>query len=437
MKKNDVYTVNRAREFLTSELFFSTTDAKGQISSWNDVFCRVAGYKPDEIKGKPHNIVRHPDMPRCVFQLFWDYLLSAKSIGAYVKNRAVTGEYYWVYALASPIPDGFLSIRIKPTSPLLATIESAYTELLNHEAEFGKDWRSGMQSSALQLGQKLKSLGFKNYDEFMTETLKVELGSRRIAMHGSASKVISQHEALGSTLQRVGQIFDSLQLLGELRTALSSQETFLVELDLQLNRVALNSGVRAAHLGTSGLALGVIGEEISRVAHAVTDEVETLKKEVAALTEALKLTTFHISLALLQSEMENDFSIMQARENLSAADQVSRFGARSEDIRGLLSHCAEESVKQAFVGISQLSGMLNRFDAFLDSLNKILLTVQFAYVTGKTQASRVEGGETFSRLLTDLRDVSESARRELVNLGAHVDRVRGQVGNWQKQPRVY
>lgn len=71
---------NAPSDFDVSELFFSTTDAKGLIVSGNEVFVRVSGWSHDELLGAPHNIIRHPDMPRVVFQLLWSYLAEARPI---------------------------------------------------------------------------------------------------------------------------------------------------------------------------------------------------------------------------------------------------------------------------------------------------------------------------------------------------------------------
>src|SRR4051812_39423368 len=84
--------------FEVDELFFSATDRKGIITSGNSVFVRVSGYGRDELVGRAHNLVRHPDMPRAVFQVLWDYLEAGRPIAAYVKNLAKNGNPYWVVA---------------------------------------------------------------------------------------------------------------------------------------------------------------------------------------------------------------------------------------------------------------------------------------------------------------------------------------------------
>jgi PAS domain S-box-containing protein len=109
---------NSEAMFQISEAFYSRTDKRGVIQSGNDVFQRVAGYEWDDLIGAPHKLIRHPDMPKGVFQLMWDRIKEGKPTGAYVKNRRICGRFYWVFALIAPTEDGYISTRIKPTSPL-------------------------------------------------------------------------------------------------------------------------------------------------------------------------------------------------------------------------------------------------------------------------------------------------------------------------------
>src|SRR6186713_1329751 len=73
------------------ELIVSKTDLKGRITYANDVFVRMAKYSYAELMGAPHSMIRHPDMPRCIFKLLWDTLQSKQEIFAYVVNLAKDG----------------------------------------------------------------------------------------------------------------------------------------------------------------------------------------------------------------------------------------------------------------------------------------------------------------------------------------------------------
>ncbi len=79
-----------------SKIIMSKTNAKGVIEYANDYFMQICGYDEHELMGRPHSVIRHPDMPRIVFKLLWDRLDKGENIHALVKNLAKDGSYYWV-----------------------------------------------------------------------------------------------------------------------------------------------------------------------------------------------------------------------------------------------------------------------------------------------------------------------------------------------------
>ena len=100
----------------------SKTNTKGIITYANDKFCEISGYCGEELIGKPHNIVRHPDVPKAVFQNLWETILAGKSWEGIVKNKRKDGSHYWVNAVINPIIDQdgtiveFMSIRTDITN---------------------------------------------------------------------------------------------------------------------------------------------------------------------------------------------------------------------------------------------------------------------------------------------------------------------------------
>jgi PAS domain S-box-containing protein len=134
--------------FSPNEIVVSKTDLKGRITYANRTFCELAGYREAELRGQPHSIVRHPDMPRAVFKLLWDAIRGGREVFAYVKNMAKTGDYYWVLAHVTPSYDenrnviGFHSNRRVPDRTIVeATIIPIYAAILQREAQQknGKD----------------------------------------------------------------------------------------------------------------------------------------------------------------------------------------------------------------------------------------------------------------------------------------------------------
>ncbi len=84
-------------------LIISSTNLKGIITYANRKFCEISGYTKQELQGKNHNIVRHPDMPKAAFQEIWNTIKSGKEWTGVVKNLRKDGYYYWVYSHITPI----------------------------------------------------------------------------------------------------------------------------------------------------------------------------------------------------------------------------------------------------------------------------------------------------------------------------------------------
>ncbi|RXJ85752.1 PAS domain-containing protein [Arcobacter cloacae] len=87
----------------SGELIVSRTDLKGNITYANDTFALISGYKIGELIGRPHNMVRHPDMPKIIFSKLWEDLKTKGSWNGVVKNLRKDEGFYWVYAEISGV----------------------------------------------------------------------------------------------------------------------------------------------------------------------------------------------------------------------------------------------------------------------------------------------------------------------------------------------
>lgn len=97
--------MSQEKNFSSSEILLSTTDLNSHIKYANKGFCDIAGYSLDEMKGHPHNMVRHPDMPKAAFKDLWSSIQAGKSWMGPVKNKCKNGDHYWVNAFVTPIKD--------------------------------------------------------------------------------------------------------------------------------------------------------------------------------------------------------------------------------------------------------------------------------------------------------------------------------------------
>lgn len=192
--------------FTLEETFFSRTDDRGVIKAGNYIFYRVAGFEWEEMLNAPHKIIRHPDMPKGVFWLLWDTIKKGRSMGAYVKNRAKDGLFYWVYAVVVPCEGGYLSARLKPSSPLFTQVQAEYAALRQAEEEEGLS----PEQSANRLLCRLQELGFEKYHQFATHALSTELTARREGLGLSPDPRV--HE-LQQMLQNAEDLFTQTEAL--------------------------------------------------------------------------------------------------------------------------------------------------------------------------------------------------------------------------------
>lgn len=96
--KNTITPRNNEHALREDEFIVSKTDTRGVITYCNRTFMRISGFSEAELFGQPHNIIRHPDMPRGAFRLLWKQLQAGNEFFGYVKNLCKDGSYYWVLA---------------------------------------------------------------------------------------------------------------------------------------------------------------------------------------------------------------------------------------------------------------------------------------------------------------------------------------------------
>ncbi len=121
-------------------VIISQTDAKGIITFANRMFCEISGYSVDELTGKPHNIIRHPDMPKATFKKMWETIQGGQSWNGLVKNLRKDGRYYWVDTEILPIYTnnkitGYVAARKPASKKNIQETEKLYKKMLEIEAK--------------------------------------------------------------------------------------------------------------------------------------------------------------------------------------------------------------------------------------------------------------------------------------------------------------
>jgi len=170
MKRKDIIPTSQERLMRENDFIVSKTDLAGRITYGNEIFIEFSGYSEEELLGSQHNIIRHPDMPRAVFHLLWDYLAKDREIFAYVKNMSKDGGYYWVFAQVAPMKDannkkiGYTSVRRMPNPKAIPIVAEVYRNMLEAERKAGA--KDAIAASGAVLGAVLKDKGV-SYEELI------------------------------------------------------------------------------------------------------------------------------------------------------------------------------------------------------------------------------------------------------------------------------
>ncbi len=158
--------------FNTSDIIVSKTNLKGHILYVNPIFCEVSGFIEGELLGKPHNVIRHKKMPRCVFKLLWDKISVGEEVFAYVVNTCKNSDYYWVFAHVTPSFDengttvAYHSNRRVPCPNVIKEkIEPLYASLLEIENSY-ENAKEGLEASFNHLVTFLEE-SHMSYEEFV------------------------------------------------------------------------------------------------------------------------------------------------------------------------------------------------------------------------------------------------------------------------------
>ena len=130
----------------SGELIVSRTDLKGIITYANDTFAEISGYEVDELIGKAHNIVRHPDMPKSIFEQLWNDIQTKGSWSGVVKNIRKDQGFYWVYAEISGVFKNDVLVEYKS---IRTPISFQYK--VNHQLLYDK-----IKKNKAKLGLKIK-----------------------------------------------------------------------------------------------------------------------------------------------------------------------------------------------------------------------------------------------------------------------------------------
>lgn len=162
--------------FDKSELIVSKTDKGGRITYANKTFLEIAGYTESEVIGKPHNMIRHANMPRAIFDLLWKTVAQGNELFAYVVNSTKHDNYYWVIAHVTPSFSngevvGYHSTRRVPNKSVVQNTIIPLYDRLNKIEQAASSKKEGINKSMNAVLSMLSERG-QSYNEFIAGLLR-------------------------------------------------------------------------------------------------------------------------------------------------------------------------------------------------------------------------------------------------------------------------
>lgn len=344
---------------------------------------------------QPHNIVRHPDMPRAVFYILWDRIRAGMPVGAYVKNRAKGGGYYWVFAVVTPVEGGYLSVRLKPSSRLFAAGSTLYASIRRNE---GSNSAVKPAESAAELVNGLRANGFRDYSAFMTAALSHEMRARTAALGREPWPALDHFEKLVESADRLLTTTD--RMLGMIST---------------FSYTPANLRIQASRMGEEGRAIAEISSNYGHISSAIVqnlEELETASREVfSVVNEGLFLTCT----ARLQEEMANLFD-REVRDGGAALDGEAL----------LLRQQTEEYKKHATEKFELIKRRIGHFFELTKEMKRLLSGLVAVRVMGKVESVKMSGGN-FPDLINDLEQGQQTLTSGLEEIGKLNDGMRDNI----------
>jgi len=373
--------------FALNEVFFSRTDERGVIQAGNYVFKRVANYEWDELIGAPHKVIRHPDMPKGVFQLFWDTIGAGDRMGAYVKNKAKDGLYYWVFAVIVPCDGGFLSARISPSSDLFEEIKTIYAEMRQAETNDGIT----PEESAEMMLTWIRDKGFENYHQFATHALSEELISRDIGLDRPKDQKIS----------------DLRQMMSNAEVLVGETQGLVKDFDA-MHTIPHNLRVIASRIEPSGGPVTVLSQNYGAMSREMSDWFAAHVMGENSNFNTIKLAVTNSLFVEGMARMLNECHAQLKTERRGLGD------IDMEAERGILSALVETETERARKGVEEVDQEAERIMRACQVMHRQFLGLSSTRVLCKIESARLpESGETLSDIIDQLGVFQERISRRL------------------------
>ncbi|MCR9145204.1 MAG: methyl-accepting chemotaxis protein [bacterium] len=391
--KRGIKITDQENEILDTDVIISRTDLKGRITYVSDDFARISEYKPEEMVGQAHNLVRHPEVPPEIFADLWKTIQSGNVWNGVIKNRARSGNYYWVDATVAPIYEsgeraGYMSVRRKVGADTVQAWEAQY-ERVRRSGRFN----SAGRSSRFWFG------------------LSVVTGTRRSI--GALEKVVG------------------LLTQGNLAAARNYDESRSGRLFRRLHSALRGLGLSLwgvlYQLRTRSEAQKSIGEKLSKSAHGLSESVnkqlqsaEEISAAVEELTASFDITAENVLQQQKAVDLINTDSVELAGELKSSREWLHNLSVLSSDSADR-ARDSELQVSGAIHSMADIRESAERIGSIIDIIRDISERINLLSLNAAIEAARAgEQGRGFAVVADEISSLADKTARSVREIGGFI-----------------